>query len=74
MIISDGIPAVPRKRKLSEFRSEPSLEEKKTRNSVEQKRSKLPECRSEPFLGRENNSEQYATAENFEKSARKEDF
>jgi hypothetical protein len=45
MGISDGIPAVSRNRKLSEFRS------------VEQKYKQLSEFRSEPFRGRENDSE-----------------
>jgi hypothetical protein len=34
MCISDGIPAVLRNRKLSEFSSEPSTEEKTIQNSV----------------------------------------
>jgi hypothetical protein len=57
MVISDGIPAVPWNRKLSEFCSEPFREEKTTQNSVSfnKKRSKLLE--SKPFKGRENNSE-----------------
>ena len=46
-------------RKLSEFRSELSSEEKKTRNSVplNKNRSKLSEFPSERFSGREKNSE-----------------
>ncbi len=52
MGISDGISAVPRNRKLSEFRS------------VEQKYKQLSEFRYEPFRGRENNSEQSTEAEN----------
>ncbi len=45
MGFSDGIPADPRNRKLSEFRS------------VEKKYKQLSEFRSEPFRGWENDSE-----------------
>ncbi len=37
-------------------------------------RNKLSECRSEPFRGREANSEQNAAAEYFKNSVRKDDF
>ncbi len=37
-------------------------------------RNKLSECRSEPFRGRETNSEQNAAAEYFKNSVRKDDF
>jgi hypothetical protein len=59
MVFSDGIPSVPRNRKLSEFCSENSTEEITTRNSVPLKknRSKLSEFPSEPFSRKENNLE-----------------
>jgi hypothetical protein len=59
MVISDGIPAVPRNRKPRNSVPNPSAEEKTTRNSVplNKNRSELPEFPSEHFSGRENNSE-----------------
>jgi len=56
---SGGIPAVPRNRKLLEFRSNRSAEEKNAQNSVpwNKNRSKLWEFCPEPFRGGENNSE-----------------
>jgi hypothetical protein len=54
MVISDGIPAVPRNRKLSEFRSEPF-----------RGRENSSEFRSEPFSGRENYLEQNAASKTF---------
>ncbi len=51
----------------------PSAEEKTTRNSIlwKKNKSKLSECRSEPFRKRENNSEQNGGVENFKNSVRK---
>jgi hypothetical protein len=59
MVISDGIPAFPRNRKSRNSVPNPSVEEKTTRDSVllNKNRSKLSEFPSEPFIGRENNSE-----------------
>jgi hypothetical protein len=59
MVISDGIPAVPRNRKPWNSVPNPSAEEKTTRNSVplNKNRSELLEFPSEHFSGRENNSE-----------------
>ncbi len=59
MVISDGIPAVPRNRISQNSVPNPSAEEKTTLNSVPRNRyiSKLSEFPSEPFSGRENNSE-----------------
>jgi hypothetical protein len=59
MVISDGIPAVPRNRNSRNSIPNPSAEEKTTGNSVpwNKNRSILAEFSSEPFLGRENNSE-----------------
>jgi hypothetical protein len=59
MVISDGIPAVPRNRKPRNSIPNPSAEEKTTRNSVplNKNRSELSEFPSEHFSGRENNSE-----------------
>jgi hypothetical protein len=59
MVISDGIPAVPRNRKPRNSVSNPSAEEKTTRNSVtsNKNRSELSEFPSEHFSGRENSSE-----------------
>ena len=59
MVISDGIPAVPRNRKPRNSVPNPSAEEKTTRNSVllNKNRSKFSEFPSEHFSGRENNSE-----------------
>ncbi len=59
MVISDGIPAVPRNRNSRNSVPNPSVEEKTTRNSVPwiKNRSMLAKFRSEPFRGRENNSE-----------------
>jgi hypothetical protein len=59
MVISDGIPAVPRNKNSRNSVPNPSAEEKTTRNFVpwNKNRSKLTEFRSEPFSGRENNSE-----------------
>jgi hypothetical protein len=55
MVISDGIPAVPRNRKLRNSVPNRSAEQKTTRNSVlwNKNRSKLLEFPSEPFRGRE---------------------
>jgi hypothetical protein len=67
MVISDGIPAVPQNRKLSEFLSmeqnslnsvlNPSAEEKTSQNSVtwNKNRRRLSEFRSEPFHRRKQN-------------------
>jgi hypothetical protein len=57
MVISDGIPGVPRKRKPRNSVPNPSAEEKTTRNSVplNKNRSKLSEFPSEPFSRKENN-------------------
>jgi hypothetical protein len=51
MVISDGIPSVPRNRKPRNSVPNPSAEEKTTRNSVPQNKnsSKLSEFLSEPF-------------------------
>jgi hypothetical protein len=59
MVISDRIPAVPRNRNSWYSVPNHSVEEKTTRNSVpwNKTRSILAEFRSEPFRGRENNSE-----------------
>jgi hypothetical protein len=59
MVISDGIPAIPRNRNSRNSGPNPSAEEKTSRNSVPRNsnRSKLSEFPSEPFSGRENNSE-----------------
>ena len=59
MVFSDGIPVVPRNRKSRNSVPNPSAEEKTTRNSVPwtKNRSMLSEFPSEPFSGRENNSE-----------------
>jgi hypothetical protein len=59
MVISDGIPAVPRNRKPRNSGPNPSAEEKTTRNSVplNKNRSELSEFPSDHFSGRENNSE-----------------
>ncbi len=59
MVIYDGIPAVLRNRKSRNSVPNPSTEEKTTRNSVplNKNRSKLSGFPSEPFSGRENNSE-----------------
>ncbi len=59
MVISDGIPAVPRNRNARNSVPNPSAEEKKVRNSVPLNKniSKLSEFPSKPFRGRENNSE-----------------
>jgi hypothetical protein len=59
MVISDGIPAVPRNRKPRNSVSNPSAEEKKLGNPFHGKknRSILSEFPSEPFSGREKNSE-----------------
>ena len=59
MVISDGIPAVPRNRISRNSDPNPSAEEKTSRNSVprNRNRSKLSEFPSKPFSGRENNSE-----------------
>ncbi len=59
MVISDGIPAVPRNSKPRNSVPNPSAEEKTTRNSVplNRNRSELTEFPSEHFSGRENNSE-----------------
>jgi hypothetical protein len=59
MVISDGIPVVPRNRKSRNSVPNPSTEEKTTRNTVpwNKNRSKLPLFCSEPFCGREHNSE-----------------
>jgi Flp pilus assembly protein TadB len=62
MVISDGIPAVPRNRKSRNSVPNPSAEEITTRNSVPWNKkgkngSKLSEFRSEPFRRRENNSD-----------------
>jgi hypothetical protein len=59
MVISDGIPAVPRNINPRNSVPNPSAEEKTTRNSVplNKNRSKLSEFPSEHFSGRENNSE-----------------
>ncbi len=59
MVISDGIPDVPRNRNSQNSVPNPSAEEKTTRNSVpwNKTRSILAEFRSEPFRGREINSE-----------------
>jgi len=59
MVISVGIPAVPRNRNSRNSVPNPSAEEKTTRNSVplNKKRSELSEFPSEHFSGRENNSE-----------------
>ncbi len=59
MVISDGILAVPRNRNFQYSVPNPSAEEKTTRNSVpwNKNRSKFSEFPSEPFSGRENNSE-----------------
>jgi hypothetical protein len=55
MVISDGIPAVPRNRKPRNSVPNPSAEEKTTGNSIPENktRSKLSEFLSEPFRGRE---------------------
>jgi hypothetical protein len=59
MIISDGIPAVPRNRKPRNSVPNPSAEEKTTRNSVplNKNRSEVSEFPSKHFSGRENNTE-----------------
>ncbi len=59
MVISDGIPDVPRNRKLTDLHSEPFRwkENNPDFRYVEQNRSKLSEFPSEPFSGRENNAE-----------------
>ncbi len=59
MVISDGIPAVPRNRKPRNSVPNPSAEEKTTRNSVplNKNRSELSEFPSDHFSGRENSSE-----------------
>jgi hypothetical protein len=59
MVISAGIPAVPRNRKPRNSVVNPSAEGKTTRNSVplNKNRSKLSEFPSEHFSGRENSSE-----------------
>jgi hypothetical protein len=63
MAISEGILAVPRNRKHMEFLSEPFGGRETTRNSVpfNKNRSKLSGFPSEPFTGRENNSEFHGT-------------
>ncbi len=63
MVISDGIPAVPRNRKPRNSVPNPSGEEKTTRNSVplNKNRSELSEFPSEHFSGRENNSQFLST-------------
>ncbi len=55
MVISDGIPAVPRNRISRNSVPNPSAEEKTSRNSVpgNRNRSKISEFPSEPFSGRE---------------------
>jgi hypothetical protein len=69
MLISDGIPAVPRNRNLRNSVPNPSAEEKTTRISVpwNKNRSILSEFRSEPFRGRENNSEFLSVEKNISK-------
>jgi hypothetical protein len=59
MVISDGIPAVPRNRKFSEFRSGPfrGRENNSEFRPWNKNRSKFSEFLSKPFSGRENNSE-----------------
>ncbi len=59
MVISDGIPAVPRNRNSRNSVPNPSAEEKTVRNSVPLNKniSKLSEFPSKPFSERENNSE-----------------
>ncbi len=59
MVISDGIPAVPRNKNPRNSVPNTSAEEKTTRNSVplSKNRSNLSEFPSEHFSGRENNSE-----------------
>jgi hypothetical protein len=59
MVISDGIPAVPRNRISRNSVPNPSAEEKTSRNSVprNRNRSKILEFPSEPFRGRKNISE-----------------
>jgi hypothetical protein len=59
MVISDGIPTVPRNRNSRNSVPNPSAEENTTRNFVpwNWKRSKLSEFPSKPFSGRENSSE-----------------
>ncbi len=59
LVYSSGIPAVPRNRKLLEFRCEPLLEREKCLEfcTVGQKWSKPLGFHSEPFLGREKCSE-----------------
>jgi hypothetical protein len=59
MVISNGIPAVPRNRKPRNSVPNPFAEEKTTRNSVtlNKNRSELSEFPSEHFSGRENSSE-----------------
>jgi hypothetical protein len=58
MVISDGIPVVPRNRKSRNSIPNPSAEEKTTQNSVPwyQNRCQFSEFRYEPFRGREYNS------------------
>jgi hypothetical protein len=59
MAISDGIPAVPRKKNSRNSVPNPSAEEKTTWNSIPLNKniSKLSEFPSERFSGREKNSE-----------------
>ncbi len=75
MVISDGIPAVPRNRNFRYSVPNPSAEEKTTRNSVpwNKNRSKLLEFRSEPFRGRKNNSEK-TRQRKISKKWQKDDF
>jgi hypothetical protein len=66
MVISDEIRAVPQNRKSWNSVSNPSAEEKRTRNSVplNKNRKNLGEFRSEPFPRRGNYSEQEAASQN----------
>ncbi len=69
MVISDRIPVVPRNRNSRNSVPNPSAEEKTVRNSVplNKNTSKISELPSEPFSGRENNSEFRSVVPNSQK-------
>jgi hypothetical protein len=73
MVISGGIPAVPKNRNSRNSVLNPSAEEKTSRISVpwNKNRSKLSEIRSELFRRRENNSEFRSLEQKLEANSRK---